>query len=479
MPGEEARRESFADWIGEIADRAVFVRLGRSDESSDGAREEGATEPVAVALETLPRLAAAFGVAPGALDLRALDDPASPAPAAARSNLDGLVERGPAGGAAADRPEPERSEGRRSPEAEPELLERFADLPERFADLVSEWLRFEGPVVRARVAAAFGEDGLDAALEMLVEDERIVVDGLTVGAGRSEAKEPEICDSGNLETLLRWTRAAARPEFRAAPLERLPLFLAAHQGLAPRGRDLEDFQRRLEALFGVSAKARAWETEILPARLDPYRPSWLDGLLHDTDLTWRGTGPGRITLLFPADLELVADEAAGPGEASDEGEQTPAAALEDLFPDRRGRFALEDLADHAGLAPEEVAERLWELAWRGRVTTDSFAPVRRGILSRFRPPATPPRDPPDRRPPPGPLPPPRRRALAPGARPPGPLDSPCRRSLVARRRTHWRGTISPKTAPASSSTATASSSASCWPTSYRSSSGPGCSGRCG
>ena len=388
----------FAAMVEEIADRAVCVLVdplgGPVEARADTAGADGpgdGVEAVAVALETLPRLAAAYALDPASLDLRALDDPAAPAPERARANLERLVAAGVESG---DRPD----------EQEREPLERRADLPERLADLVGEWLRFEGPVVRARVATAFGEEGLDAVLEMLVEDERIVVDELTMGAGGSGASEPEICDAGNLETLLRWTRAAARPAFRAVPLERLPLLLATHQGLAPPGRDVEDLQRRLESLFGFVAKARAWEAEILPARLDPYRSSWLDGLMHETELTWLGTGPGRITFLFPSDLELVADEGAQAGEApgeerADEAEAV-APGLEELFPDRRGRFALDDLADHSGLAPDEVAERLWELAWRSQVTSDSFAPVRRGILTRFRPPAAPsrPRRPTSRRP---------------------------------------------------------------------------------
>ncbi len=440
-----------ADLVGEIADRAVFVRLdlpgrdraaaggaggggggggdggGGGEDGEDGGAngEGGAVEPVAVALETLPRLAGALGCELGALDLRSLDDPEVPAPASVRDNLERLLARPGWGTEPAAEPDPG---------SEPDLSQGPEPL-ERLADLVGEWLRFEGPVPRARVAAAFGGRDLDAVLEMLVEDERIVVDELSViaggagGAGSAGITEPEICDAGNLETLLRWTRAAARPAFQALPLERLPLFLATHQGLAPRGRDVEALQSRLEALFGFSARARSWEADILPARLDPYRAGWLDGLMHDTELTWRGTGPGRITFLFPGDLELVTDEEGaaggeatsrqeemGQGDQTDQDEQNeqndqegaPAAGhggaagaggvdratradradrVGGLFPDRRGRFALEDLADHAGLVPAEVSEGLWRLAWQGRVTTDSFAPVRRGIVAKFRPPA--------------------------------------------------------------------------------------------
>jgi len=388
--------KGFAGLVEAIADRAVFVRLGAA-----GDEEEGAASAVAVAIEMLPRVAAAVGVPIDRLALKSLLGPIGPtgsidssgsAPEAARRNLERLAAEATAG----------------EPEDEPaELL----------ADVIGEWLRFEGPVVRGRLERVFGlgpETGadmdsgraraLDAALEILVEDERIVVDELTVGAGTTE---PEICDAGNLETLLRWTRAAARPDFQAQPIERLPLFLALHQGLAPRGRDVEDLQSRLEVLFGRAAAARAWEAEILPARLDPYRSSWLDGLMHETDLAWVGTGAGRLTFLFPGDLELVSDEEAGEKAGEERGEgatketdpETAGPSPEDLFPDPRGRFALEDLAEHAGLDAAEASERLWALAWRGRVTTDSFEPVRRGILARFRPPeaAGRPRRPPTRR----------------------------------------------------------------------------------
>lgn len=59
--------------------------------------------------------------------------------------------------------------------------------------------------------------------------------------------------------------------------------------------------------------------------------------------------------------------------------------MDALFPDRRGRFSLSDLADHSGLGTAELTERLWELAWEGRVSNDAFEAVRKGVLRRFRP----------------------------------------------------------------------------------------------
>ena len=379
--GGRGRDAPFAELAGQIADRALWFRP-RADAGGDRRRS-------VVAIEALPRLAAAYGLegeeAVSELDLGSLADPDQPPPEAALASFARMEARmGRRGG----RPPGPPPRSAISPDGEEESGEPGRS--SRLADVVGEWLRFYGPVVRARLEEAFGASrvggggvgsDLDSALEILVEEERIVVDELTVGGGET-AGEPEICDTSNLETLLRWTRAAARPELRALPLERLPLFLAAHQGLAPRGRDLEDLQNRLEALFGCSLPARSWETEVLPARLDPYRKSWLDALLRESELLWAGTGEKRLTFLFPSDLELLTDEEAG-GSGATETED-PDALLRGLFPDLRGRFAPEDLAAHAGLAGPRVLARLWELAWCGRVTTDTFEPVRRGVLSRFR-----------------------------------------------------------------------------------------------
>jgi len=52
-------------------------------------------------------------------------------------------------------------------------------------------------------------------------------------------------------------RREGRPAFTALAADALPLFLARHQGLAPRGGGLEDLQERLEKLFGYAAPAAA------------------------------------------------------------------------------------------------------------------------------------------------------------------------------------------------------------------------------
>ncbi len=351
------------DLEGALAERAVVVHL------------PGATLPSVAALETVPRLRSALedergGDGASAPVLASLLDPSRPAPSAALDNLARLASR-------------------RAPEVEGE--EEPAD---RWADLVGEWLRFYGPVEEGYLRQVFGAGGgpaerLSEALEVLLDDQRVVADQLV-----RDTAGTQVSDAANLETLLRWTRAAARPAFEALPLERLPLFLATHQGVAAPGGSLEDLQSRLETLFAYPLPARLWETEVLPARLAPYHSAWLDTLMRESELSWVGAGERRIAFAFPVDRELMADPEA-PAErrrrALPAGPRLPTAAgssstAAEFFPDRRGRYTLGELAEHSGRGTGELTARLWELAWEGRVSNDSFEVVRKAVLRRFRSP---------------------------------------------------------------------------------------------
>ncbi|HEV8628739.1 MAG TPA: ATP-dependent helicase, partial [Thermoanaerobaculia bacterium] len=170
--------------------------------------------------------------------------------------------------------------------------------------LLGEWLRFYGPLARRELAAAWelAEERLVAVLDELVDDQQVVVGELLAGA-----TEAQVCDAENLARLLRMVRAAARPQLAPQPLTRLPLFLAVQQGLAPRRDGIDGLQAALERLFGWAAPAALLETDLLPARLEPYHPTWLDTLLQETDLLWLGVGRERLTFAFPEDVPLLRD----------------------------------------------------------------------------------------------------------------------------------------------------------------------------
>jgi ATP-dependent Lhr-like helicase len=155
---------------------------------------------------------------------------------------------------------------------------------------------------------------------------------------------------------------------------------------------MEDMKRRWEKLFGFPLPAHLWEEEVLPARLDGYATRWLDGLLAEAGLLWLGCGRRRLTFCFAQDAELYMDrdEAADTANGTDTSSGTDPADAAALLPGAAGKFSFWDIVDHARSGPaamhesSEVADALWNLAWKGVVTSDSFLAVRRGIAGGFR-----------------------------------------------------------------------------------------------
>lgn len=300
------------------------------------------------AIGELPRVLVAIGVGAEEVELASAAD-GGPIPAV-RAALASALARAAEGEA---------------PDAEADAL----------AELLAEVLRFQAVVPLARVPALLGLDAEAgrAALDVLADAGRVVVDRLLEGSD-----ELEVCDTENLERLLRLTRAEARPRLEPLPLDRLPAFLASWQGLAI-GHSLDDLRAAMERLLGYAAPAEVWEAEILPARLEPYFPSWLDTLLAETELGWFGCGDERIAFALEPERDLFV--AAAPADETAESSDERA----DLMPAGPGRFTFEELLAHSRLPSAELSRRLWAAAWKGEVGNDGFAALRQGIASRFKP----------------------------------------------------------------------------------------------
>ncbi len=258
------------------------------------------------------------------------------------------------------------------------------DGDETLPGLLDEWLRFYGPVSRDFLLDSLGvpEQRLGPALASLLDEGRIIIDEFRQpDKGTAE----EICDSENLEILLRMRRSAQRPDFKPLDIDALPLFLAALQRLTSPGDSLEDLQQSLDSLFGYPAKAGLWESDILPARLSPYHPQWLDSAMRESELLWFGCGNERIGFCFDADYDLYAPlfEAAEKGD--NQALSHAAASLEKIFAHTRARFSFTDLVAAAGLPGRELWAALWEMSWRGRISNDDYQTVRKGVMNRFRP----------------------------------------------------------------------------------------------
>ncbi|MBP1741343.1 MAG: lhr [Deltaproteobacteria bacterium] len=256
------------------------------------------------------------------------------------------------------------------------------DQDDLFSSLLSEWLHFTGPVTRSYIRATLGcdPDRLDVALADLLDNGDLISGDLV-----SHSDEEHVCDSGNFEILLRLNRLESRPAFEALDIRELPLFVAAFQGVVKAGTGLETLEQRMEQLVCYTAPAEMWESDILPSRLKRYEPAWLDTSIQSGELSWMGSEKQQVTFYYKPDLLLLTKENGGLS-LDVAGSEDP--GIEDLFADPRARYDFSALFHVSNLTPSQLAEKLWQAVWQGRVTNDGFLCLRRGIETGFKLPSS-------------------------------------------------------------------------------------------
>lgn len=234
-------------------------------------------------------------------------------------------------------------------------------------NIFHQWISFSGPCDPLSIQKLFGwnKEKLERMLDSLLNQGKIIQ-----GKFRESLDQEEIIDTENLEILLRMARHASRPEFSPLSPASLFPFLAQVQGLFPLGEEMKstghDLAGKLEILLGFSAEAGLWEEEILPARLSPYYSSWLDTLMVETELMWYGGKNRKLGFSFPEEMEIFSRSS---GKNDKEG-------LKGL---ENGRYTMAEAASLLNVSMEKAGEYLWDAAWKGKVTNDSFAAVRFGM----------------------------------------------------------------------------------------------------
>jgi len=138
----------------------------------------------------------------------------------------------------------------------------------------------------------------------------------------------------------------------------------------------------IEQLAGVPIPASAWESLVLPSRVRDYAPGMLDELTATGEVVWSGHGtlPGRDgwIALHPADMApltlALADADSDIDESATSGD-LDVRILEALAVGG-GWFAGQLVAAVGAPNEQSVLDALWRLAWAGRLTNDTFTPVR-------------------------------------------------------------------------------------------------------
>lgn len=246
------------------------------------------------------------------------------------------------------------------------LKNALRDNDETLFNLIAEWIRYYGPLEPNKIAKVFGltSEKLNEYSEEFLEKQIIVVDYIT-----ENSKKPEICDTENLEKILRYLRFSKRTDFSPVDSAYLSLFIAYYQGLLKKESSSQDMKDRLDSLFGYPAPANIWEEDIFPARISAYKPDLLDDILQSTELTWFGCGNQRLSFCFESDLELF---------------NSLKSDKINLLPELSGKYTFWQIKDYTQLSSDDLSNKLWENIWKSNISNDSYEIVRKGIHNKFK-----------------------------------------------------------------------------------------------
>ncbi len=244
-----------------------------------------------------------------------------------------------------------------------------------------------GPVTPTALTAPLGlEPEAAAGALTALEAEGAILRGRFIPGVNSE----QWCDRRLLARIHHYTVRRLRSEIEPVAARDFLRFLLSwqHVGEETRLEGPEALPAALAALEGFEAPARAWETEILPARLKDYDPSWLDGLCLAGRTGWArltppAVAPGRARAASPVGSTPIAlmDRRRIPLWTSllappESARPSPRAqtVLDCLA--ARGALFFDEIAEAARLLRPEVEDALGELAALGLATSDSFGGLR-------------------------------------------------------------------------------------------------------
>ncbi len=246
------------------------------------------------------------------------------------------------------------------------------DVPDALARVLRRYAATHGPFTSEELRARYLVD-CSAVLAELERGGEVMRGELRPGGSEREWCHPEV-----LRRLRRTSLAVLRKEIEPADQRALARFAPRWQNVdrhPATGAGIDRLREALVPLQGLALPAEVWERDIFPRRVGAYSPAWMDQLCASGEIVWIGAGAlgrnsGRVALYFRDDVALL-----GPppfrGAAPDAPQH---AAVRSRL--EAGACFFTDLLIDVELAPEELQEALWDLAWAGEATNDAFAPLR-------------------------------------------------------------------------------------------------------
>ena len=237
-----------------------------------------------------------------------------------------------------------------------------------------------GPTTVPALAASLGVADSDVHTALLaLEAEGVVLRGVFTPGSR----DLEWCERRLLARIHRYTLNRLRAEIAPVSAADFMRFLFAWQHVDARDAlaGPDGLRAVLAQLDGVELPARAWERDVLPARLARYEPSMLDMLCFTGEIAWArlSSGPTQVVGATPVALYLREHADAWLslkwGQAPFPGLSAAAAAVFACLQTRGASFGHEVTA---ACDLDETAFRaaIAELIAAGLVTSDGFAGLR-------------------------------------------------------------------------------------------------------
>ena len=247
------------------------------------------------------------------------------------------------------------------------IAERYLQpVPDPIGDLVLRYARTHGPFTPHDVARRYGLGiaVITLALERFVERGRFIE-----GEFRPGGTQREWVDNEVLRTIRRRSLAKLRKEAEPVDPPVLARLFTHWQGVTRKRRGLDALLEVIEALQGFPMAASIFESEILAARVEGYKPSDLDTLSAAGEIVWTGVEAlgerdGRIALYLTDHLPLLHQPQAV--------ENSP---ILDYLRARGASFFTQMQADLGGF-PGELIDAVWDLVWKGALTNDTFHALR-------------------------------------------------------------------------------------------------------
>ena len=280
--------------------------------------------------------------------------------------------------------------------------------------LVRGLLEISGPITvpHAATLLKLTESQTDAALQAL-EGEGVVLRGRftpqplpgelsfdgapDAGDGSPPAVEVEWCHRRLLARIHRLTMEGLRKQIEPVTVDVYLRFLTRHHGLlsgSKRGGANGLFET-IAQLQGLDIPAVAWERDLLPGRLERYRPEWLDELCLTGEVGWgrlfppkrlpdRSRSMASLTRVVPLSLYVRGDLAwlrAQSPIGDIETLSSPAREVHEHL-ERQGAMFAADILGDTRLLPGQLNDLLGELVSQGLVTADGFAGLRMLLSAR-------------------------------------------------------------------------------------------------